>query len=74
MRTVKASEFKASCLELMEEVAKNGEQVVITRRGKPISLLSAYPARPSLYGRHRNTLRIRGDVLAPVDETWESEG
>ena len=29
-RTIKASEFKARCLKLMDEVAENGEEIIIT--------------------------------------------
>jgi prevent-host-death family protein len=35
-RTIKASEFKAKCLKLIDEVAQSGEALVITKRGKPI--------------------------------------
>ena len=37
MRHVKASEFKAKCLALMDEVARTGDPVVITKNGKPIA-------------------------------------
>ena len=30
-RTIKASEFKATCLRLMDEVAASGEEIVITK-------------------------------------------
>ena len=74
MRTIKASEFKAKCLQLMEVVTESGEQLVITKRGKPVSLLSPYPDRPaSLFGRHRGSLKIRGDIVAPIDEAWDAE-
>ena len=32
-RTMKASEFKAKCLGLMDEVAENGGEIVITKNG-----------------------------------------
>lgn len=74
MRTIKASDFKARCLQLMDEVASTGEGLVITKRGKPISLLSPYPERPAaLFGRRRDSLRIRGIILAPSEETWNAE-
>lgn len=74
MRTIKASEFKEKCLQLMEEVTESGESLVITKRGKPFSILSPYPIRSSsLYGRHRDSLTIRGDIVAPIDETWDAE-
>ena len=40
--TIKASEFKAKCLKIVDEVSKNGEEVVITKNGKPISKLVPY--------------------------------
>ena len=33
MKTIKASEFKAKCLQLMSEVAETGEVIVITKNG-----------------------------------------
>ena len=70
---VKASEFKDKCLELMEEVTKSGEQLVITKHGKPVSLLSPYTGpSTTLFGRHRDSLTICGDILAPIEDTWEA--
>ena len=43
MTTYKASEFKAKCLKIMDEVAKTGEREVITKRGVPVAEL--IPAR-----------------------------
>lgn len=34
-----AAKFKSSCLELMDRVASTGEEVVITKRGKPVARL-----------------------------------
>ena len=39
IRTIKASEFKARCLKLMDEVAQSGEEIVITKRGHPCRAL-----------------------------------
>jgi prevent-host-death family protein len=35
-REVKASEFKDQCLELIDEVARTGDTLVVTRRGRPV--------------------------------------
>ena len=40
MRTIKASEFKAKCLKLMDAVAQSGEPLVVTKNGRPIAQLS----------------------------------
>jgi antitoxin (DNA-binding transcriptional repressor) of toxin-antitoxin stability system len=39
-RTVKAAEFKQTCLALMDEVERGGEPIVITKRGKPVAKTS----------------------------------
>ena len=38
-RTITASEFRAKCLQLMNEVAATGVAIIITKRGKPIANL-----------------------------------
>ena len=36
-RTIPASEFKAKCLALLDEVAETRETIVVTKRGKPVA-------------------------------------
>jgi prevent-host-death family protein len=43
VRTIKAGEFKAKCLALLDEVAETGETIEITKRGKVVARLG--PAR-----------------------------
>lgn len=74
MRTVKASEFKAKCLQLMEEVTRSGESIVITKHGRALSVLGPYRDRPSsLFGLHRSAVTIRGDIVAPLEDPWDAE-
>lgn len=73
MKTVKASEFKAKCLRLMDEVAETGKPLVITKNGKPVAQLGPVVARPlTLAGAHAGKIRILGDILAPLDEDWQA--
>ena len=73
-RTIKASEFKAMCLKLMDEVAETGEEVVITKHGRPVSRLVPYQERPkSLFGLDRGRMKIVGDIVSPIDVEWEAE-
>jgi prevent-host-death family protein len=73
MRTIKASEFKAKCLQLMDEVAETGESLVITKNGKPISRLVPYRQKPgTLYGALKGTITIESDIVAPIDVMWEA--
>ena len=73
-RTIKASEFKAKCLKLMDEVAESGEEIVITKHGRPVSKLAPYREKPKApFGRHRDIIRIIGDIIEPIDVEWEAE-
>ena len=73
-RTMKASEFKAKCLGLMDEVAENGGEIVITKNGKPVAKLTAFHERPkSLFGAGRERMKILGDIVSPLDVEWEAQ-
>ena len=39
VRRVNTAVFNAKCLELMDEVAQSGEEIIITKGGKPIAKL-----------------------------------
>ena len=42
MESLTVSKFKATCLAVVEEVAKSKQRVIITKRGKPIAELIPY--------------------------------
>lgn len=44
-REITASQFKARCLRLLDEVAETGETLVVTKHGKPVARVEP-PARP----------------------------
>ena len=74
MKTIKASEFKAKCLQLMDEVAESGEPIVITKNSKPVSLLVPYRSKPAtLYGALKGSVIIEGDIISPLDVEWEAQ-
>jgi prevent-host-death family protein len=72
-RTIKASEFKARCLQLMDEVADSGEEIVITKNGRPVSRLVPYRKKPeNLFGIDRGIIQIHGDIVEPIDVEWNA--
>jgi prevent-host-death family protein len=71
--TVNATEFKARCLELMDQVAATGNPLLITKRGRPVARLVPVEVRPrSIVGALRGTVRIQGDIVSPLDVRWEA--
>lgn len=70
-RHIKASEFKAKCLNLLDEVAESGEAIVITKRGKPVAQVSPAPKRRRpIFGALKGW--IEGDLDGPLDVEWEA--
>lgn len=67
-RTVAISELKAHCLRLVDEVARQRRELVITRRGKPIARVVPLsgPIEGEGLARLRGTL-IGGDKLADFE-------
>ena len=41
MKTITATEFKAKCLQLLDEVQRSGQDLVISKRGKPVARVVA---------------------------------
>lgn len=64
--TMPASVFKAKCLALMDEVARTGEAIVITKNGEPVAQLAPAPGRKGagrpLFGMHKGAVRPLSDV------------
>ncbi len=77
MTTVSASEFKATCLALLERVRKSGQTITITKRGKPVAKVVPIPAsetKKRVLGYMKGTGRIVGDIESPASEPqdWEA--
>jgi prevent-host-death family protein len=75
MDTMQASEFKAKCLALMDEVARTGRTIVVTKNGRPIAELRPHraPRARSLIGLHKGRIEIRGDIVSPLGaRLWEA--
>ncbi|MBL8520842.1 MAG: type II toxin-antitoxin system Phd/YefM family antitoxin [Betaproteobacteria bacterium] len=66
MQTIQASEFKAKCLALMDEVARTGQAIVVTKNGRPVAELRPHrpPRALSPLGLHADKIDIRGDIVA----------
>ena len=74
-KIMKASEFKAKCLAVMDEVASTREAVVVTKNGVPLVELVPLQNKPKrdLIGLFKRDLVIKGDIISPIDVEWDAE-
>ena len=71
-KQVSATEFKAKCLGLLEEVA-SGTSLVVTKRGKPVARVTrASPRRRPLMGGMAGTAEEAADIVHfDTSAMWE---
>lgn len=73
-KQIPAGEFKAKCLKLMDEVQRTGEEIVITKHGKPVAKLSPVATEaPPLFGSMKGSVIIHGDIVGPTGLGLEEE-
>ena len=71
--TIRASEFKVKCLELMDEVSETGQEIIISKNGRRVARLVPYGKKPeSLFGIDAGKIEILGDLIEPLDVEWEA--
>jgi prevent-host-death family protein len=72
-----ATEFKARCLALLDEVAATGEVITVLKHGKPVAQLVPAVQRAGGYPQEAlaSSVEFLGDVIAPVlpPDAWEAE-
>ena len=72
MQSLSVSEFKATCLAVLEDVKKHKKRVLITKRGKPIAEIVPYEGTQTRIPL-KDTVQFVGDIISPVAEKeWEA--
>ena len=67
MKRYAASDFKARCLHLIDQVRETAEPIVITKRGRVVArVVPAGDDDDRPWEGLRGTARWAGDALAPV--------
>ena len=77
MTEISVTQFKAHCLELVNQVAKSGKPIMLTKRGKPTVMVTPAPTAhesPWQPDRFRDDVIWIGDIVSPIDEDWEENG
>jgi prevent-host-death family protein len=68
---ISASQFKARCLALLDEVAESGGELVVTKHGRPVAKLVSADEEISL----RGSVEFKVDdqaLIAPIDSVWDA--
>ncbi len=69
MKTMSAAEFKARCLRAIRQMDRDREPVTITRRGRPVAILSPLPQGSesgSIIGAMRGSVIAYDDPFGPA--------
>ncbi len=62
-KTLSASEFKAKCLRILEELGPEG--ITITKRGRPIAKLTRINSGiAKFFGCMKGKIKIKGDIFS----------
>ena len=73
-RTVSATEFKAKCLALLDEIDERGGTITVTKRGRPVATVKPAPKKrwKSSEGILAGKVKIIGDIVnADFSDIWE---
>jgi antitoxin (DNA-binding transcriptional repressor) of toxin-antitoxin stability system len=77
VKTVNASEFKAKCLAILDEINRSGETLIITKRGRAVARLSPAAQGSARYPQSEliGTVEVVADIIEPPfsPESWEVE-
>lgn len=68
MKEIGASEFKARCLAIIDDVATTGSPVVIRKRGRPVAELIRYAGGDEEFPQHslKASTHIVTEIETPV--------
>ncbi len=76
MITVNATEFKAKCLQFLDDVRDDGQIVIVTKHGEQVAQLipMATKERPKVKaGFMKDRVKILGDIMEPFDDAWVTD-
>lgn len=71
-REVPAGQFKTHCLALLDEVRDTREEIIVTKRGKPVARI--VPIEEVAWkGLAGTVLWEADDIITPLDDEWDAD-
>jgi len=71
-KILSATEVAQSFDALLDDVAKNGDEVLVERNGRVVARLVPSGSEDITLESMRGRLQILGDIVEPLDEPWEA--
>lgn len=74
-KEISVSQFKAHCLEIINQLQSNGESFIITKRHKPVAKIKSIHQshKISIFGMLKDKAQIKGDIVESINESWNCE-
>jgi prevent-host-death family protein len=67
-----AGEFKAKCLQLLDDVAEQRGILIITKHGKPVAKLVPVEPEQKLFGALKGSVVREMDIVSSVNAEWDA--
>jgi prevent-host-death family protein len=73
-RRIGAAQFKAHCLEILDEVERTGAEITITKHRKPVArIVPAAQNSATFCGSLKGSVLYAGDLISPIDVEWTAD-
>lgn len=72
MKEITATNFKARCLALLDDVAESGAELIITKRGRPVARVAQIDSGGSMLGTV-SVLVDDDELMEPIGEGWNAD-
>ena len=71
-KEITATQFKARCLRLLDEVAETGETLIVTKHGYPVARVEPPTPPDDLRGSVKLLVGAE-EFVKPIDVAWDAE-
>ena len=80
LKSITVAEFEGRCRELVEQVRRTRDPLLITHRGKPLAQILPYTSK-KMRGKKvrrvkpsnplKGSILYQGDLISPIDVKWK---
>jgi len=69
---MKAGQFKAHCLKVIDKVKRTRRRIIITKRNLPVAqMVPVDEEETAIFGKMKGTIHFLGDILEPIGVEWD---